>query len=354
MARKAKQRLTHKKRTRPLKCLDGLPTDQEWQTYRGFGKFSLAGDDGEQYEFVVNDTVFIVPEGTSPGDDIPPEKYWLGVIKEIRSKSDEEVFARIQWYWSGEEVASVVKSFPAESCAKRERIFSDYHDYVPVACIAAVMRYDERNVDQDPLDDDDFFCRFDFEYRARKILPQPTSCVCICKVPYNPESDTIMNFCPRPSCRTGYHQSCLLLYGHIDPDLSNRKRRLLEAWPDTDRRRTIDDIIAPDVPPPKRRKRSGSKASKSSPSSTSALRSFPKEIVEVAQQQIVKGTEAGGIVGNIRSVIAARSIIYDVLARERSIPEDWDDKIDVETAFPLKGSEKALLCFVCPRCQGPI
>lgn len=35
---------------------------------------------------------------------------------------------------------------------------------------ATVMRYDERSIDQEVFDSDDFFCRFDLEYRARKIL----------------------------------------------------------------------------------------------------------------------------------------------------------------------------------------
>jgi hypothetical protein len=35
---------------------------------------------------------------------------------------------------------------------------------------ATVMRYDERAVDQNEFDSDHFYCRFDLEYRARKIL----------------------------------------------------------------------------------------------------------------------------------------------------------------------------------------
>jgi hypothetical protein len=57
--------------------------------------------------------------------------------------------------------ASVVNSYLSCNIISLNVIYLDH---------ATVMRYDERAVDQKVFDSDHFYCRFDLEYRARRIL----------------------------------------------------------------------------------------------------------------------------------------------------------------------------------------
>ncbi|KAH7912870.1 hypothetical protein BJ138DRAFT_1124884 [Hygrophoropsis aurantiaca] len=361
MARK--KRLTHRKQSKPYKAPDGVPTKEEWNTLEEFGRCVVT--DEEEVEYKIGDVVFILPEGKVPGTDVPAEEYWLGKIKGIRGRREldaSQIWVHIQWYWSGKEVSSVIKSFPWKTCSNFERIFSDYHDYVPTQClsgIATIKQYDERDTTQDHLDDDDFFTRYTFEYKARKISPKPASCIGLCGKPYNLKEVPIMHFCPRPTCKRAYHRACLR-ERFCDPDEQDIGRRLMENWPNTHRHRTIEDIISEssDQPPSKRRKGNSTFTTRRI-SASNALDEFPNELIKVAQQPIIKGTGVpGGIVGNIKAVTIARGIIYDVLAHGGAIPDDWRSQMGLDLdgstssaqgikSFPNK-------CFVCPECGSRI
>lgn len=260
------------------------------------------------------------------------------------------------------------------SCGQYERIYSDYEDYVstssflgkvaifPVCIIklsphldhATVKRYDERDIHQNEFDDDDFFHRYNLEYRARRIIvstgiffqsvsnndnpsqPKVSTSACHCNVSYNPDRDPVMHFCPRPMCRLAFHQGCLQTCKQKESNTSAWNLRLLECWPDTDRKLSVHILI---------RRQKGSGYSASDP-----LKDFPEELVKAAQQQIVKGVQAGGVVGNVKAVVAARRLIYKALLDGSTLPTDWMDQVDVDTAIPTEEFPG----FMCPQCKSPI
>lgn len=322
----------------------GIPTDSEWKTMQNFASFVVADEEGNPHEFSVHQTAFILPEGVLPDILHHPTAYWIGKIKQIRARNDEDVWALVQWYWSPQEVNSVIKSFDVSGCGQYERIMSDYYDYVSTASFcdhATVMRYDERAVDQKVFDSDHFYCRFDLEYRARRILPSIKSIACCCGVCYNPDRDPVMHFCPSPGCRAAYHQECLRRpKGKLDS--TARDRKLIENWPDTDKPLSIEDLASSR---PCRKRRKG-------PSIPDPLDQFPDALVKAAQQQIVKGVQAGGVVGNVKAVVAARQLIYCSLLKGSPLPTDWKDKIDVKAA--ISPDRKSTLVFVCPQCKNLI
>ncbi|KAG1789180.1 uncharacterized protein HD556DRAFT_1399622 [Suillus plorans] len=342
--RKKKSLFTRKKVSKP-KYTIGIPADSEWKTMPDFASFIVADEEGNQHRFSIGETAFILPEGVLPDKLHHPTAYWIGRIKEIRARNDEDVWVLVQWYWSPQEVNSVIKSFDVSGCGQYERIMSDYYDYVSTASFcdhAAVMRYDERSIDQEVFDSDDFFCRFDLEYRARKILPNITRTACCCGVSYNPDRDPVMHFCPRPTCCAAYHQECLQRPTQR-LDAAARARKFIESWPDTDEQLSIEDLVGSR---PCRKRRKGPESSISDP-----LEELPEELVKAAQQQIVKGVQAGGVVGNVKAVVAARQLIYRSLL-DGSLPTDWKDKVDIEAAIPPK--RKSSPVFVCPQCQSLI
>jgi hypothetical protein len=146
-----------------------------------------------------------------------------------------------------------------------------------------------------------------------------------------------MHFCPRPSCRAAYHQECLTRLTKLDA------RKFIESWPDTTEKISIEDLAGSR---PRRKRRKGPESSIPDP-----LEQFPKALVKAAQQQIVKGFQAGGVVGNVKSVVAARRLIYCSLLEGSPLPTDWEDKIDVEAIPPER---KGTLVFQCPYCESLI
>jgi hypothetical protein len=95
------------------------------------------------------------------------------------------------------------------------------------------------------------------------------------------------------------------------------------------------------------RRRKGSGYSVSDP-----LEEFPEELVNVAQQQIVKGVQAGGVVGNVKAVVAARHLIYQTLLEGSALPNNWMSQVDFDTAAPPQ--EDGFPGFLCPQCHSPI
>lgn len=342
--RKKKSFFTHKKASKS-KCTIGIPTDSEWKSMHEFASFVVFDEtEGTPHTFSVQNTAFILPHGVLPGKSYEATVYWIGKIKQIRARNEEDVWALVQWFWSPQEVNSVIKSFDVSGCGQYERIKSDYYDYVSSECFcdhATVMRYDERAIDQEEFDNDFFYCRFDLEYRARKILPNITRSACCCGVSYNPDRDPVMHFCPRPACRAAYHQECLQRPTKR-LNAAARARKFLESWPDTDEKLTIEDLVDSR---PSRKRRKGPESSISDP-----LEQFPAELINMAQQQIVKGVQAGGVVGNVRAVVAARQLIYCSLLDGSSLPTDWKNKIKVKGISERKSSP----VFMCPQCQSLI
>jgi hypothetical protein len=130
-------------------------------------------------------------------------------------------------------------------------------------------------------------------------------------------------------------------------DLSvERCRRLVETWPDAGSTDTVESLAQVDGPPRKRRK---GMAASPVVFHDDPLEDFPQGLIAIAEQEIVRGTKAGGIVGNVAAVTAARNIIYKVLSGDGTIPDDWET-IDIDSPFPIT----TLQGFLCPSCGSPI
>lgn len=162
-----------------------------------------------------------------------------------------------------------------------------------------------------------------------------------------------MHFCPRPSCLKSYHRSCLVKASYVDnSDFACLPTRLLASSPDTD-----EPFEFPEAEPlPKRtRLKADSNRFKRLPDPEELLSSLPADLVTVAQQPIVKGGNTG-IIGNIRSVVNARRMLYAALAIYGGsiipVPDDWEESIDIERAVVKR--KKKIPALICPDCQGPI
>lgn len=288
-----------------------------------------------------------------PSSPAEPElwEYWLAVIRDIRCRDDKEVWVCVQWYYSANDVGSMIKSFDVNSCGKYERILSDHFDYIhcnTLEDVATVRRYEEAALEPDDIYDD-FFCRYDLEKDARTLSPKQGSYTCLCYQPYSPDdSSTLMHFCPRPSCRKAYHHTCLLNGKHKETgsSLTTRPLRLLCVSPDSDE----DFSLASALGSRRRRKNNASETTELS----LRLSQLPPSLVRVAQRQIIKGAkfEAGGVTGNVKDVVRARRLVYDALIGN-PIPDDWEDSINIEKVLAKIPGQK-LYPFVCPSCAGPI
>ncbi|KIK97943.1 hypothetical protein PAXRUDRAFT_24417 [Paxillus rubicundulus Ve08.2h10] len=363
MARKKRSHLTHKKKSaskNPNKAPpEGLPRTQ-FAALKPYGSFVVEDAEGEHTTFRKDDTAYIKPYETDPSEETPPEDYWIARIREIRGTDDSsdpedaQVWVRVQWYWSPQEVAQVVKSFKPEYCGKYEKIFSDSYDIVSSRCFSApvqMKRYGEREFEQPFIEEDVWFCRYDFEYNMRRITPKQATVACVCGVPYIPGVDEILHFCPRPGCRSAHHQTCLLERGLVEDLSVERCRRLVATWLDAGSTDTVASLAYIDAPPRKRRK-----GMVTSPTvfHDDPLEDFPRELIAIAEQEIVRGTKAGGIVGNVAAVTAARNIIYKALSGDGTIPNDWETIDMIDSPFPIAAHQTTRQGFLCPSCGSPI
>ena len=195
----------------------------------------------------------------------------------------------------------------------------------------------------------------------------------------------LMHFCPRPSCRTAYHENCLLSIKSQDansnvgrssprksPAKSARKHasaihvkrrlpavngnaatnpsqtralRLLACSPDTDDEIDLQSLIPitiihesdTEIEPPKKKRRGRPKNIPSSPTVTvlqqprtvtQVLSTLPPDLLRIAQQPLVRGGafSSGGVAGNIGAVTRARRIVYQIL-EGGEVPDDWDEML---------------------------
>ena len=170
----------------------------------------------------------------------------------------------------------------------------------------------------------------------------------ICKIPYTPGVEKILHFCPRLGCRKFYHQACLVKHDYVE---ETRKHRLLETWPDVDRTAPVE-TLCDTFPGRPRKKQKIHHSDSEKESSHDPLSGIPALLVAVAEQPIIRGTQGGGVVGNIASVAAARQLIYRSLTGDGDIPDDWESKIDTSTTeFP--DTDTFPNCM-CPNCYSPI
>ncbi|KAJ8497119.1 hypothetical protein ONZ45_g12182 [Pleurotus djamor] len=78
-----------------------------------FGRFNVVDDDGKSFIFKVGDNALILPADCEGVSVLPEENYWVGRIKDIRSRqvdADAEVWAKVQWYFSAEDTKSIIPS----------------------------------------------------------------------------------------------------------------------------------------------------------------------------------------------------------------------------------------------------
>jgi len=232
--------------------------------------------------------------------------------------------------------------------------------------ITSMTRLTDHDISQKYISRQEFYCRYNFEFLARQLTPKQSEEVCpTCEVPYSPDDsnpDSLMHFCPRPSCRTFYHQRCLEPSGGRNRSTQSLQR--IMAWPDIDESISIAELASRLSSPLTRRRRKWNTDGQTITSDEASgitlefLGTLPGDLVRVAEQPIVRGAAfgPGGISGNMASVVQARRVIYQTL-QGSSLPDDWDSSINImRSVVNLKmGSKKKVVpALLCPRCESSI
>ncbi|KAK1220615.1 hypothetical protein PQX77_016564 [Marasmius sp. AFHP31] len=179
----------------------GTPTHRDWAAMEEVEAIIVSGE-SESHIFRVGDSVTIQPEGVplNPGGLSPSwEKIWMAVIVAIRRRNgdDDDIWAKVQWYYRPNEVAEVIKSFDATICGKLERILSDHYDYVHsttldgMLYIKALCMNGKTLQEQQDIRRDDIYCRYMIVREGRKhktkvIKPKPSQECLLCSKPFAP------------------------------------------------------------------------------------------------------------------------------------------------------------------------
>ncbi|TFK67649.1 hypothetical protein BDN72DRAFT_960887 [Pluteus cervinus] len=331
------------------------PTKSEWDKMPPFKTFKVEDEDGEEHPFSLGNDAMVLPQHFEPGSRIKPHEYWVAKIKDIRSRGDE-VWVMVQWYYSGQDAASLIRTFDPKTCGKYERMYSDQQDLISSLAFESVVvvnNFRESKIDSF-ISRTQFFTRFNLEHKRRAILPKVGDGTCICDAPYKPDDFSgLMHFCPRPSCRQAYHQICLVR-AESKETARGRKHRLLLCSPDTDKEFSLEALIKERVSTPaKKRRSSGGKRAISATSPTSVLASLPAKLVELAMQPMVRGAAfpEGGVTGNISYVAHARRLVYSGMTDTDPIPDDWEDEVNQHATIVTMEDIPPL---VCPKCKSAI
>ncbi|KAF5313329.1 hypothetical protein D9611_008640 [Ephemerocybe angulata] len=195
------------------------PTQEEFLKMKQYNKFSIPDAEGNLHPFSRFETATILPDDIDPGEEIEDHEYWVAKIVDIRGvvhadDDSNDVWVEVRWYYSPKDVAGIIKSFCAKEYSPYERMPSDHYDIVSVEAFneaVKVYEFKDDNLDQQYIPTDAFYTRYEFKKQSRLLTPKPGADSCVCHKPYAPANEgTIMHFCPRPNCRTWYHQDCLV------------------------------------------------------------------------------------------------------------------------------------------------
>ncbi|KAK7019962.1 BAH domain-containing protein [Favolaschia claudopus] len=324
---KGRARLTHKKKSTKGKIALGheenAPTTEEWKGLTQYHTFQVSDEDDKSFDFSVGDVAKILPNTHQVGDSIEPHEYWICKIIDIRARNENDVWARVEWYWSAKDAENMDKTFDASHCGEYERLKADHPDCISSQCFdgkAYVKLYNETDLDQESIGDEDFYYRYTVNRSAKLISPFPNSSAsCVCGRLYNPTDsspDLAMRFCPQPTCRKFFHRGCL-------SSATYPRSNFLVTDPDSGLPLPLPNESA-SAEPPKKRQRVVSTLPPD-PAYGPAFSTLPRTLLCAAAQPIIRGG-VYGVAGNVSTVVAARRVVCSNLRDNVSV-DDWETRL---------------------------
>ncbi|KAJ7177808.1 hypothetical protein C8R46DRAFT_1075008 [Mycena filopes] len=305
---------THKK-SKSAHLQLGEPTAPKaaaWESLEQHGSFVVTDEHDQEHVFTVEDVAAIVPAGKHSERNLPLDQHWMARIKDIRSKENGEVWVKVNWFYSPQETSEQVATFDPTQCANNERIYSHHSEVVSALTfegLVTMVQFFEDDPDQVRILPGQFFYRYYLETNRAIFNISRYTCdaleslgsnTCGCGRPYNPDemaSHLVMHWCPRPSCRRGYHRECLIenAYQVLRKGRYNLVCARLSSSPDTD-----EPVVIP---------------------TEDNIRRVPEQLVALAAQPMVRGGRHG-VAGNVAIVVRARRVVYRalfILARDQSV-----------------------------------
>ncbi|KAL5497727.1 hypothetical protein ACEPAH_2658 [Sanghuangporus vaninii] len=341
---------------------------------------AVPGSDGQAHQFPMG-SALILPDGARPKVPIPLRDYWIGKIKDIRSRNNDpaDVWVKVQWLWSMQDLLKEKKNIDPTPFGDMERILSSHFDFVSTMCfddIVDVEAYVESDPEPPAISDKTFYYRSTYDVHSDMIksLPQPT---CFCDKAYNANETGIMHFCPRKGCCRAFHANCLVRNGSVEK--SQKDPRVLRAQRGLQFERTLpstsdeeEDGCGNSSPISDSMTLSVPNSNNYPESDIDRHHEIPPELLALARSPMVKGNGTGlphewsCVTGNLALVTRARKLVHDALESKNSrLPLKWrtlleipgeesmnDENIDVGKIRVWAVEDDYL--FLCPRCKGAI
>ncbi|KAI0078055.1 hypothetical protein K474DRAFT_974178 [Panus rudis PR-1116 ss-1] len=285
---------------------------------------------------------------------------WLARIIDIRIEIGENdkrtAWLLVHWYYSGADI--IEKGYNAENVfpaqfAPNERVLSYQAQLLTWPMIsdrAFVAEYSEDDLNPPEIDETTFYMRYRYyvpimEYKLTgkyvtegRLWPDPERCK-FCGNCYNPflrlnprltsesnhsesepDVNDAMTFCPKPSCRKWYHSSCLLRYMEEHPDttptIGTPCIQRLACDPDSDEPYDAFERFTQAIPTyGKDSSLVPDKDQPWEPLIRQLKEVLPSTLVGMAMKSIMRcpGMGSFSVCGNIRDVVLARRMVYQVL-----------------------------------------
>ncbi|XP_011621557.1 chromatin remodeling protein EBS isoform X1 [Amborella trichopoda] len=189
----------------PKKCLDSF-------TIKGINKIVKAGD-----------CVLMRPWDSGK----PP---YVAKVEKIETDSRNSIRVRIRWYYRPEESKGGRRQFHGA----KELFLSDHYDVQSADTIEdkCTVHTFKNYTKLTSVENEDYFCRFEYNYATGGFTPDRVAVFCKCEMPYNP--DDLMVECE--GCNDWFHPACI----SMTPEDAKRLEHFFceNCSPDDDVKRT--------------------------------------------------------------------------------------------------------------------
>ncbi|KAA1471974.1 hypothetical protein DENSPDRAFT_149365 [Dentipellis sp. KUC8613] len=343
-----------------------VPSEPMWQAMDRFNKCEVISTDRRHYTIGRSDNIRVLGGKMSLTEKNEHHTYWIARVVSMRARhkaltpTKADMWLYVQWYYSGADIAAEDSSQDTSFFGRYERALSDVYDYIhhdSVDGLATVIQLDELSLEPEHIDEYSFYSRWNWSSTA-KTLNGPsrspsTTCVSTCEELYNPDGDSPMHFCPRPSCRRWYHRICLFTSNRATwTSAAEHADRLLRSSPDSN-----DDFSLFEPSKPAVARMTTSRRTKGKGKEVSLpLDDIPPPLRRCASEPIVRGGKYG-VVGNVSAVVQARRLAYRILKNELNYQQDldkWMEGREGDVDAEDGGQDEYGDHYICQSCKGAI
>ncbi|KAK1353446.1 Chromatin remodeling protein EBS [Heracleum sosnowskyi] len=153
----------------------------------------------------------------------PDKEPYVARVQKIKTDTRGKVMVTVRWYYRPEEASGGRRKFHGA----KELFLSDHYDTQSAKTIEGkcIVHSFEEYTNLEHVGAADYYSRFEYKARTKKITPVRVAVYCKCEMPYNP--DYLMMQCD--DCKGWFHPHCLKMTIAEAKQLNNYDENILKS-----------------------------------------------------------------------------------------------------------------------------